>query len=361
VTETVQWNQKMKQDLAETFAERIGRVLDSGAVAVMLSIGHRTGLLDVMARLPASTSTDIALAADLAERYVREWLAVMVIGGIVDYDPARATYRLPAEHAACLTRGAPLGNLAVYAQQVSLMGRVQDRVLECFETGGGMRYDEYPCFHQIMGEDSEQTVTGALFDHILPLVEGIEGRLTAGIRVLDAGCARGSALRALAARYPASQFVGYDLCEDAIHFAAAAATAAGLANVRFEARDLSDYDEEQAFDFITSFDAVHDQRDPAALVASLRRALRPEGVYLMQDIGGSARLENNGDFPMAALLYAISCVHCTPVSIGQGGVGLGTMWGWETAQAMLRDCGFARIERHVLAHDPMNVWFVAHA
>ena len=62
---------------------------------------------------------------------------------------------------------------------------------------------------------------------------------------------------------------------------------------------------------------------------------------------------------MAPLLYAISCAHCTPVSIGQGGAGLGTMWGWETALKMLQDAGFASVERHVLPHDPMNVWFVA--
>jgi hypothetical protein len=35
------------------------------------------------------------------------------------------------------------------------------------------------------------------------------------------------------------------------------------------------------------------------------------------------------------------------------------MWGWETAEAMLRGAGFASVERHVLPHDPMNVWFVS--
>jgi hypothetical protein len=61
---------------------------------------------------------------------------------------------------------------------------------------------------------------------------------------------------------------------------------------------------------------------------------------------------------MATFLYAISCAHCTPVSIGQGGAGLGTMWGWETAERMLRTAGFSEVERHVLPHDAMNVWFV---
>jgi hypothetical protein len=102
------------------------------------------------------------------------------------------------------------------------------------------------------------------------------------------------------------------------------------------------------------------KRTPQDLLHRLYRSLKPGGAYLMQDIGGSAHLENNLDFPLASLLYAGSCTHCTPVSLGQGGEGLGTMWGWETAEAMLGDAGFGPIVRHVLLHDPMNVWFVAH-
>ncbi|MEJ2325433.1 MAG: methyltransferase domain-containing protein [Chromatiaceae bacterium] len=344
---------------AETFASRIGEVLDAGAIAVMISIGHRTGLFDVLAALPPSTSTQIAERAELAERYVREWLATMVTGGIVAFDPSAKTYRLPAEHAACLTRGARLGNLAVYGQFVALMGAVQDRILSCFESGEGMGYGDYPCFHQMMAEDSGQTVTAQLCDVLLPLADGIADRLERGIDVLDAGCGRGSALTALAERYPNSRFVGYDLCEDAVAHASRSAAAADLPNVRFEVRDLSGYDEKERFDFITSFDAVHDQKDPCGLIQALYGALRSGGIYLMQDIGGSARLENNLDFPMASLLYAVSCTHCTPVSLGQGGPGLGTMWGWETAHQMLKEAGYASVKRHVLPHDPMNVWFVA--
>lgn len=346
---------------AEAFAGRVGEVLDAGAVAMMMAVGHRTGLFDVMATLPPSTSSAIAARAGLAERYVREWLGAMVTGGFIAYDPTNRTYALPPAHAACLTRGAPVGNLALYGQHVAMMGMVLDRVLECFESGDGMRYDEYPGFHHVMAEDSGETVVASLFDSILPLADGIVERLERGIDVLDAGCARGAALRAMAGRFPASRFVGYDLCPDAIAFAAEAARSARLDNVRFEVRDLTGYDEQGRFDFITTFDAVHDQKEPQALLCGLRGALKPGGVYLMQDIGGSARLENNIGFPMASLLYAISCIHCTPVSLGQGGEGLGTMWGWETAEAMLERAGFAAVTRQVLAHDPMNVWFVARA
>lgn len=344
---------------AEAFADKTLSILNHGAIAAMIAIGHRSGLFDVLAGLPAATSATIANAAELDERYVREWLAVMVTGGIVTYAPKGRTYALPAEHAACLTRDGALGNLAVYGQFVALLGSLQDKILERLESGEGLHYHDYPHFHGMMAEDSGQTVTAQLFDTVLPLVDGIAERLEAGIDVLDAGCGRGGALIAMATRYPNSRFVGYDLGEDAIRYAEGAARGAGLTNIRFEARDLTGYDERERFDFITTFDAVHDQKDPAGLVHGLFGALKPGGVYLMQDIGGSAYLENNLDFPLAAFLYAVSMTHCMPVSLGQGGAGLGTMWGWETAEAFLKDAGFTSVACNRLPHDPMNVWFVS--
>lgn len=346
---------------ADAFAQRVVHMLDAGAASVMMALGHRLRLFDTLAAMPGTTSAQLAQACGLSERYVREWLAAMTTAGIVHHDPDAIAFSLPAEHAACLTRDAPLGNFAMYGQHVAMMGSMLERIEGCFREGGGTRYDEYPFFHEIMAEDSEQTVVAALFSHVLPLVPGIVERLETGIDVLDAGCGRGAALRGLAERFPASRFVGYDLCADAISFAGDMAAAAGLANARFEARDLTGYAERSRFDLVMSFDAVHDQRDPQGLLHALRGALRDGGVYLMQDIGGSATLANNAHFPLATLLYGISCTHCTPISIGQGGDGLGTMWGWETAQHMLGIAGFARVQRYVLPHDPMNVWFVAHA
>ena len=72
------------------------------------------------------------------------------------------------------------------------------------------------------------------------------------------------------------------------------------------------------FDLVTSFDAVHDTPDPAGVLARIHGVLRPGGVHRMQDIGGSARLENDLDFPFAPFLYAISCTHCTPISVSIG-------------------------------------------
>ena len=345
----------------EAFAGRLGQALNDAALVFMCSIGHRTGLFDTLAPLPPSTSVDIAAAAALDERYVREWLAALVTARVVEYDAQRSTYALPAEHAACLTRAATPNNMAVTCQMMPLMGLIEDRIIDRFRHGGGTGYDEYPRFHEVMAEDSGQTIVAGLFDGVLPLVDGLQARLEAGIDVLDAGCGRGRALLAMAARYPRSRFTGYDLCTDAIAWAAAETRRLGLDNLRFEARDLSDFEAAAAFDLITTFDAVHDQADPQALLNGIARSLRPGGVYLMQDIAGSSHLERNLEHPFGTFVYTISCTHCMPVSLGQGGAGLGTMWGEELAAQMLREAGFTSIDKRTRADDPLNVYFIARA
>jgi DNA-binding IclR family transcriptional regulator len=75
-------------------------VLNSSLLGLMISIGHQTHLFDIMSRLSSpSTSAKIAKAANLDERYVREWLGAMVTGKIVEYNPATSKYRLPPENA----------------------------------------------------------------------------------------------------------------------------------------------------------------------------------------------------------------------------------------------------------------------
>jgi hypothetical protein len=91
----------------------------------------------VIGGLPPSTSEQIASAADLNARYVREWLAAMVVGRIVEHNPEEGTYYLPQEHAAFLTRAASPDNIAVTAQFIPLMGSVEDGIVENFKNGSG--------------------------------------------------------------------------------------------------------------------------------------------------------------------------------------------------------------------------------
>jgi len=346
---------------AQHFAGRFLNSLNEGALCLMVSIGHRTGLSDILQELDPATSADIAAAAGLDERYVREWLGAMVTAGVIEFDPDTRRYWLPAEHAASLTRAAAADNMAVFAQYIGVLGSVEDDIVECFKQGGGVSYERYPRFHEVMAEDSGQSVLSSLESHILPLVPGLTCRLEQGIDVLDLGCGRGRILQYLAARYPHSHFTGIDLSTDAIAHARRESLRMGLRNIEFLAQDLSDYDqtaESAAYDFITTFDAVHDQARPLNLLRGIRRALKPGGTYLMQDISGTSHVHKDCEHPIGTFLYTISCMHCMTVSLAQGGEGLGAMWGEEKTRDYLTRAGFTSVVTHRLSHDIQNNWYV---
>ncbi len=311
--------------------------------------------------LDEATSRELAEAAGLDERYVREWLGAMTAGRIVELDPEAGRYSLPPEHAAWLTRAASPDNLAVEAQWITSLSTVEDDIVECFRSGGGVPYERYARFHEVMAEESAQTVLSVLDSHILPLVPGMAERLGEGASLLDLGCGRGRALLQLAERFTASTFRGYDLSHDAIEFARAQAAERGLKNVSFEQRDLSTFDadaEPEGYDFVTTFDAVHDQAKPLALLKGIRRTLKPDGTYLMQDIQGSSHHHENLDHPGGPLMYMISTMHCMTVSLAQGGDGLGAMWGEQKARELLAEAGFSSVDVQLLDHDPFNAYFV---
>ncbi len=342
----------------EQFADQLIATLNSAGLAMMISIGHRTRLFDLMAEMVPATSSQIAEHASLKERYVREWLGAMVTAGVIEYDPKRKTYRLPGEHAALLTRAATPENFAVTMQWIAVLGRVEDQIVTAFREGGGVPYEAFHRFHEVMRDESVQTVVATLLEHILPLVHQLSDRLREGIEVLDIGCGAGRALLRMAEAFPQSHFTGLDLCEDAIAMARKDAENHAIPNVHFEVRDVSGLNEEQAYGLITAFDAIHDQANPAAVLRGIYRALQSDGTFLMQDIDSSSHLHKNLEHPLGTFLYTISCMHCMTVSLAQGGQGLGTCWGVELAEEMLRDAGFTQIDIHRLEHDVFNCFFV---
>lgn len=354
-------NPNIDAQKAEAFAGRMLTALNNGAFCLMASIGHRTGLFDAMRDQPPMTSAKIAARAELNERYVREWLGAMVTAGAIDVDPDTERFSLPPEHAGSLTRAAAADNIAVFTQYISLLGGVEDDIIECFKHGGGVPYERYPRFHAVMAEDSGQSVLSSLESHILPLVPGLTDQLTRGIKALDVGCGQGRIITRLAELFPNSHFVGIDLSAEAIAAADREASARGLSNVEFIAADLSDFHETaepEAFDLITTFDAVHDQAAPLKVLQGIERALKRDGVYLMQDIKGSSHVHNNISHPIGTFLYTVSCMHCMTVSLAQGGEGLGAMWGEEKTREYLARAGFRSVDKHELAHDIQNNWYV---
>ena len=284
------------------FQEYMVDVMNKGSLSLMLSIGHRVGLFDTMVSLPPSTSKQIAIASNLNERYTREWLAAMVVGKIVNYDPTNDLYFLPTEKAELLTRNTKTYNFAASMQWIPILGQVEDEIVNCFKEGGGVPYSSYKRFHEVMEEESAQTVLSVLFESIIPLVPQLEDRLKKGIRVLDIGCGSGRVMNMMANQFPLSKFTGYDISQEAIKNAQSQSLINGTKNVDFKVKDVSkilDPSTNLSFDLITAFDAIHDQAEPATVLTNIVSLLKPDdGIFLMQDILSSSLLKNNIDHPL---------------------------------------------------------------
>ena len=283
----------------------------------------------------------------------------VVAGRIVDYDPTAQTYSLPRHRAAVLTHAAGPDNLARVAQFIPLLGEVEQKIIGCFRTGGGLPYSEYPRFHTLMAEMSGEVFDAALVDVILPLADGLPERLRAGADVADIGCGSGHAINVMAAAFPASRFTGIDFSDEGLAVGRAEAARLGLTNAAFVAKDVANLDDSQSYDVITVFDAIHDQAQPARVLENIYRALRPGGILLMVDIKASSRLEDNVGVPLASYLYTVSTMHCMSVSLGLDGAGLGTCWGRQLATSMLADAGFDEVSVSEIESDPINNYYIA--
>ena len=351
---------ELDQPRFEAFGDRMVGLLNAGCTALLTSIGHQTGLFDALAGAGAVSSEELAGRAGLNERYVREWLGGLTVAGVIEHDPSRRTYSLPPEHAGWLTTAAGPNNLARTMQFIPLLAQVEQGIVQCFRTGGGLSYSAYPRFHALMDEDSRSLVDAALVDGVVPLVEGLGARLQAGIDVADIGCGSGHAINVLARAYPASRFVGFDFSAEAIGRADTEARSLGLTNARFELCDAATLDRPEAFDLVTAFDAVHDQAHPGQVLAAIARAVRPGGTFLMIDIKASSNVEDNIENPLAPALYTFSTMHCMTVSLGLDGDGLGTVWGRQLATSMLHQAGFTDVQVSELENDPFNLYYVCH-
>jgi SAM-dependent methyltransferase len=349
-------SQPLDRQRVQEFARKVFGFYTSGILTLMVELGYRTGLFEAAAEGPV-TSEELARRAGLDERYVREWLGAMATGGVVEYDAATRRFTLPPEHAQCLTGGSSR-NLAPGSQTLRMLATRLPLVAECFRQGGGVPYAKFqPDFTESQDASWRKLYDGLLIKGFLPLAKGLPERLAAGIRVADIGCGTGHAINLMAREYPRSTFVGYDFGEASVARARAEAQEMGLANARFEAMDVTALPAAPTFELITSFDAIHDQRDPVTVLRRIADALAPDGLYLMVEPRASSNLEDNLANPFTGYMYGISVLHCMTVSLAEGGTGLGTAWGEQLARRMLADAGFTSVDT-VAAPGPQNTIFL---
>ncbi len=352
---TVSATESTRPDPARSaaFLEHLKASYRGAMLTMMIDIGRRHQLFDALAK-GTTTSAGLAERTGLSERHLREWLGAVTVGGIVEYDGTSQHFTLPGEHGFWLT-GSGYTNLSGLSGMLTGLTERLGDVADAFAHGGGVPYEKYrPHFTCAMDAMGRARYDALLVRVYLPKIEGLVETLTSGARVADVGCGTGHCLNLMAKAFPASSFIGYDFAEDAIQLAREEAASMELTNVSFEIADASSVPNEPPFDVVFAFDAIHDQADPTGVLTTIRRAVRPGGLFVMLDILASSHLEDNIVDPSTLILYGTSVMHCMQVSLAGGGPGLGTVWGTQLATQMLNEAGFANVERFDLEADPTN-------
>ncbi|MCG8551389.1 MAG: class I SAM-dependent methyltransferase [Desulfobacterales bacterium] len=351
------------------FSDKLVQILNYGSLNLALGIGYALNIFDVMDEKGCALSLgELSKATGLNARYLKEWLGIMVTGGIVEMaeNPDDGdTFLLPSGHGDLLCTRAGNNNLGVYTQEIPLLTAcAMAAVKQGFQTGRGVDFSNYPDFQAFMSELAEAKHRKVLIPEFIPYVDQgrLEKRLQQGIRVCDLGCGQGVAACLMAQAYPRSEFVGMDNHETALEQARNLSESYGLSNVEFINQDAAKICEEtkfrQLFDYVCAFDAIHDQSHPLDALKGVKYMLRDGGLFSMIDIKASTSIKDNADHPMGPFLYTVSLMHCMPVGLNDNGSGLGMMWGKQQAVDLLRQAGFAKVCAEEIPNDAFNLHFL---
>lgn len=333
--------------MSEMDRERIASFLDrfvgyaSGATTIgLLAVADRAGLLTWLGEHHSGTAADIAAGTDLKRRYVEEILSGLAAAGAIEYEPDSETFTMPPEHALFLSDSSSPYFMGGWMDMIPAFLTQVDGVARAARDGGGVGFEEFG-EAAIRGIDRGNSPSQSVFlvRRWLPAVAGLVERLTQGIRVADVGCGSGTAAIEIAAAFPESRVIGFDVSEESLRVARD--RGGSTPNVAFEKYPVEAIPTDPPFGLVTAFDVIHDLADPLAGLTRVREALAPDGVFLMMEPNVSSRLEENLGDDRAALIYGVSALHCMTQSLAVGGAGLGAAWGGERAEDYARRAGFS--------------------
>ena len=342
---------QLDMEQAKEVAQRVVGDVATVVHGALCYIGDRMGLFKAMANAGPLTVGQLAAKAGLDARYVREWLGAMAAAQYVEYDPASATYLFTPEYAAALADEDSPFFIGSYFQMAQAAVSIAPKVAEAFRSGKGVTQAEYPVsFFEAAERNSRSRYLHKLLRKWIPALPQVVESLNAGGMAADVGCGGGRAAIMIAQAFPKTHVVGYDLHAESIERARRNAQNAGVSDrVTFEVADGGRLPAEK-FDFVTTFDVVHDAVDPAGLMTAIRHALKGEGTYLVQEVNVSEKVEDNIR-PLGKMVYSVSTLYCMTTSLAHGGAGIGTAMGEPKARELAAQAGFTLFTRLPIKDD----------
>lgn len=350
-------------DRLRMFTFQVFSKLEGAVTAGMIHLGDRLGLYRALADAAGPlTSTELADALDLQERWVREWASNQAAANLIELESTDGVDRfsMTGEARAVLASPEhPAFGMGMFHRLPQTLGALE-LMPDCFDTGMGHDYDSHgPEGAEGIERSFEPWNNANLLRRVLPAMDGTVDRMNAGAVVADVGCGAGGAVLLMAEAFPNSTFLGYDISRHALDRANAKLAESGLTNARF----IDPRDEplplDGSIDVITTFDCIHDMSHPQDVIQHIRDSLADDGYWLLVDIRAAETLSGNIEAnPMASLLYGVSVLSCMSSALSEpGGAGLGTLGlPASKAEAMATAAGFSRFETLPVEH-PMNAFY----
>ncbi len=327
-------------------------------VSLLIHLGDRLGLFRALEGAGPLGAAELAARTGCHERWLLEWLRGCAAARLLDTAEGDR-FELSALQAAVLVDEQGSLFFATGAFDGPIDRVVVDRLGEAFRTGIGLSYQELgPCAAHRTERMLGPWTRIALVPKILPALDGVIDKLERGAAVADVGCGAGVAILAMAERFPNSTFHGIDPSRHAIDRAEAKSLAAGLRNVVWQCARGEEVPAQPTFDFVITFDCLHDMTRPDRVIGALRRALHHDGTWLIKDIRSSPRWKDNLKNPLLAMFYGFSISACMSSALSEpDGLGLGTLgFNPEVAERMVRAGGFTRFRQHDF-EDPANLYY----
>lgn len=346
-------------DRLYAFALRVWSYKQGELVSLLIHLGDRLGLYRSLAGAGPLTAAELAQRTGLHERWLLEWLRGNAAAGLLTADDKGEQFELTPEGTAVLADEESSLMFAAGAFSAPPQAAEIEGTLEAFRTGIGLSYDA----HGPAGAHRTERMLGpwarlALVPRILPTLEGVVDKLSSGAVAADVGCGAGVALVAMASAFPKTEFHGFDPSAHALARAAENVSRAGVGNVSLHQSGGEQVPKEPVYDFVITFDCLHDMTHPERTIAAIRQAIRPDGTWLIKDIRSSPRWAENLRNPLLALHYGASVLSCMSSALSEpGGAGLGTLgFNPEVAEAMCRAAGFTHFTTHDF-DDPANLYY----
>jgi len=328
--------------------------LGGAASVALVRIGDALGLYKTLHERGPVTVTELAAAAGVNQRYLREWLSHQAASNYLSYEPATQKFALPPEQAMVFAiEDSPVYMMGAF-DLMTWMTESKDQVQAVFPTGGGVLWSDHSaCFFCAVARFFRPGYHNNLVSNWLPALDGVVAKLERGAKVADVGCGHGWSTVLMAKAFPKSQFIGYDFHPSSIEHAAAHAREHGVtANTRFEVGTAKAYPEKD-FDLVAFFDCLHDMGDPAGAAAHVRQSLKPDGSWMIIEPMAGDNLEDNLN-PVGRIYYAGSTMGCVPTSLSQEvGAALGAQAGEAKLREVITAGGFGNVRR--AAETPFNM------